>query len=104
MRFAPLLTLALFPSVAHAEQPAVAPQPRPVVFAAVESSLTTGGNRIRQFAFDANPATYFESEKNAAKDDHLTLRFDAPVAFTGAVIHVGRPNGEHHPGKRVVYE
>src|SRR4051812_16053344 len=93
MRFVPLLALVLFPSVAFAEQPTIAPQPRPVVFAFVESSLATGGNRIRQLAFDDNKDTYFASEKNAAKDDHLTLRFEQPVAVKLVGVLTGRPDG-----------
>ena len=61
-----LLALALtFITTTAAE---TAPAPRPIAKPAtvfVESSLATGTNHIRQFAFDGNADTYFASEKNA---------------------------------------
>jgi len=56
----------------------------------VESSLATGGGHIRQFAFDGNPDTAFQSEKNATAKDHLTLTFDAPVAVTCLQVTTGQ--------------
>jgi hypothetical protein len=73
----------------------VAPSPRPVVFASVESSLATGGNRIRQYAFDGNRDTSFTSEKKAAKDDHFTLRFEHPVLLNSASVIAGYLRTEH---------
>jgi hypothetical protein len=73
-----------------------APQPRVVsrpVAAVVESSLATGNNQIRQFAFDGDPDTFFASEKNAGKDDQLTLRFDEPVKVKSVRVATGRPKG-----------
>jgi hypothetical protein len=72
----------------------LAPPPRPVEAAVVESSLPTAGSRIRQFAFDANPATYFASDTNPTAADHLTLTFDHPVALKSATVLTGRPNGD----------
>ena len=61
--------------------------------AVVESSLATGNNQIRQFAFDGDPDTFFASEKNATKDDHFTLVFDAPVNVKSVRVTTGRPKG-----------
>jgi hypothetical protein len=71
-----------------------APPPRHVEYAVVESSLPTAGGRIRQFAFDADPATYFASDRNPTKADHLTLTFDHPVALRSVAVLTGRPGGE----------
>lgn len=79
-----------------ADPVSVAPAPRPVartVAAVVESSLATGNNQIRQFAFDANPDTSFVSEKNAGKADHFTMTFDAPVSVKSVRVETGRPKG-----------
>ena len=79
-----------------ADPVAIAPAPRLVVkkvAAVVESSLATGNNQIRQFAFDGNPDTYFASEKNAAKTDHLIVVFDAPVNVKSVRVLTGRPKG-----------
>src|SRR3954468_15485017 len=73
-----------------------APRPRLVArpaTAVVESSLATGNNQIRQFAFDGNPDTYFASEKNATKADHFTLTFDTPAAVKAVRVVTGRPKG-----------
>ncbi|AMV26308.1 basic secretory protein [Gemmata sp. SH-PL17] len=83
-----LLTLPTFAA------PVPAPAPRPVVQAAIESSLPTAGGRIRQFAFDADPATYFASDRNPTKTDHLTLTFDRPVTLKSVAVVTGRPNGD----------
>lgn len=91
-----LLTLAvgtLTCASAPAQSPAVAPLPRSVTAAVIESSLPTDGGRIRQFAFDADPATYFASERNPGKSDHLTLTFDHPVSLKAVAVVSGRPNG-----------
>jgi len=73
-----------------------APPPRAAArpaTAVVESSLATGNNQIRQFAFDGDADTYFASEKNAGKDDHLTLIFDEPVKAKAVRVTTGRPKG-----------
>jgi hypothetical protein len=70
-----------------------APPPRLVVRAVVESSLPTAGRHIRQSAFDGDPATYFASEGNAKKGDHLTLTFDEPVCLLSVAVVTGRANG-----------
>lgn len=81
---------SLAPVAFAAPGPRVAGRP---ATATVESSLATGGERIRQFAFDGDPATYFASEKNATKDDHFTLTFDAPAAVKTVSVVTGRPAG-----------
>jgi hypothetical protein len=61
--------------------------------AVVESSLATGGDHIRQFAFDGDPDTFFASAKNATKRDHFTLTFDAAATVKSVRVLTGRPNG-----------
>lgn len=102
MRALPLLLL-LTSTAAAADRP-VAPPPRLVEQAVIESSLATGdrGARIRQFAFDANPATYFASDKNATKADHLTLTFDGPVSLKFIRVVSGKPNGDEKLAAGVV--
>ncbi|MCE9562549.1 MAG: discoidin domain-containing protein [Planctomycetes bacterium] len=85
---------SLLCSFSAANAPAVAPAPRPIEFAVIESSCSTEGSHIRQFAFDANPNTYFASERNAAKSDHLTLTFDQPVSLKTVSVLTGTPNNE----------
>ena len=90
-----LLLLALLASPCLAADSA--PPPRPVARAAsavVESSLTTGSNQIRQFAFDGDPDTFFASEKNATKTDHFTLTFDTPANVKTIRVITGRPKGD----------
>jgi hypothetical protein len=93
MRLA-LFALAFFASPCFGAERAPAPRPvsRPAT-AVVESSLATGGNHIRQFAFDGDPDTYFASEKNATKDDHFTLTFDTPAAVKAIRVTTGLPKG-----------
>jgi len=74
----------------------------PEIAAVVESSLATSGARIRQFAFDADPTTYFASEKNPTQADHFTLTFDAPVEIRSFAVLGGRPNGDDAPTDAVV--
>ncbi len=84
--------LLLFTGVSTAALAAdPAPGPRPVVRAVIESSLPTAKGNIRQFAFDANPDTYFESARNATQDDHLTLTFDEPIQPRTVAVALGRP-------------
>ena len=68
--------------------------PEPPVPAVGTSSLTTGGDRIRQFAFDGKPDTAFASDKPATKDDHFTLTFEKPVTVKSVTVTTGRPKGE----------
>ena len=68
--------------------------PTKAVPAVAESSLKTAGGNIRQFAFDADPDTFFASDGNPTKDDHFTLRFDEPVAVKAVAVTTGRPKGD----------
>jgi hypothetical protein len=76
-----------------AAEPAPAPRAAVPVTAVVESSLPTGGDHIRQFAFDSNPDTCFASAKNAAKGDYFTLTFDKPVSLKSVRATTGKPKG-----------
>src|SRR5262249_3130713 len=71
---------------------ALSQQPVLPVSAAVETTLKTSGGQIRQFAFDGDENTYFESTGNAGWNDHFTLVFDAPVAVQSLVVIAGRPD------------
>lgn len=93
MRPLPPLAVLFLASLPVAAAPDVAPPPRPVELAVIESSLPTAGGRIRQFAFDADPVTAFASDRNPTKADHLTLTFDHPVAVTAVIVLTGRPDG-----------
>lgn len=86
------LLLSVIPSFAAETAPAPRPVARPAT-AFVESSLATGTNRIRQFAFDGDADTYFASEKNATRADHFTLTFDAPANVKSVRVVTGRPKG-----------
>lgn len=91
MRIAACVGVAVLAGVAVA-QPA-APEPRRVVRAVAESSLTTAGGNIRQFAFDGDPKTHFASAGKAKAGDHFTLTFDAPVELRSASVSTGRADG-----------
>jgi hypothetical protein len=65
----------------------------PVVEVRVESSLPTDDRQIRQYAFDGDPETSFVSARNAAAEDHFTLRFDRPVRVKSVAVTSGRPDG-----------
>src|SRR5262245_57356195 len=86
MRPAPLLLAAL--ALGHPARAAEPPVP-----AAAASTLATGGDHVRQCAFDGDPATYFASAGNATQADHFTLTFDAPVAVRAVRVTTGRPEG-----------
>jgi hypothetical protein len=84
----PFVTLLLAGPLVAAE-----PKSQPVA-AVVETTLATGGDNIRQFAFDGDPNTCFASEKNPGKDDHFTLVFDAPVLVKSIAVVTGKPDGK----------
>ena len=71
--------------------PVLAAEP---VAATVESSLASAGGRIRQFAFDADPSTYFVSDTKPKKGDRFTLTFDKPVEIQSLTILADRPKGD----------
>jgi hypothetical protein len=69
------------------------PSPAEPLAATIETTLTTDGEQIRQFAFDGDPKTFFASAKNAGRADHFTLVFDKPAAVTSLTVSTGRADG-----------
>jgi hypothetical protein len=63
------------------------------VACSAESSLPTREGRIRQFAFDGDAATAFESDRPAGEHDQFSLVLDGPVPITSLSIRTGRPDG-----------
>jgi hypothetical protein len=61
----------------------------------VETTLATADDQIRQFAFDGDETTYFESSTNPGKADHFTLILETPVAARSIAAATGRPDGTH---------
>lgn len=66
----------------------------PAVAATIETTLSTGGDHIRQFAFDGDAGTWFASAKNPTKQDHFTLVFDKPVAVKSLSVALADPKGD----------
>ena len=64
------------------------------VRATATSTLATDYDHIREFAFDGDSKTYFESEKNPTASDSFTLTFDKPVAVKSIAVATGEPGGE----------
>src|ERR1700722_11403379 len=106
MRQIVLLFFASLSLVAYgADKLPVAPPPRVAakkVTATVVSTLKTGQSQIRQFALDDDPNTYFESEKNASKNDHFTLQLDATVTVASIEVLTGKPDGSNALEKGVM--
>jgi hypothetical protein len=71
-----------------------APEEKPSIAATIETTLTTGGDHIRQFAFDGDDKTYFASEKNGTAKDHFTLVLDKPAAVHSVRVITGRLGGD----------
>ncbi len=86
-----LLTSFFVVAVALGDPPARPPDGH--VTATVETTLTTGDDHIRQFAFDGDESTCFVSKQNPGKSDHFTLVFDEPVAVKSVAVVTGRPDG-----------
>lgn len=63
------------------------------VAVSIDTSLETASAQIRQFAFDADKATFFASQKIPGSSDHFTLVFDKPVAARSVAVATGRPDG-----------
>ena len=65
-RLLPAILLACAPAIADD-----APKPKPgdSVAASVESTMATASDKIRQFAFDGDDATYFASKDNPGEKD-----------------------------------
>jgi hypothetical protein len=68
--------------------------PKPIA-AAAKSSLKSAQGKIRQFAFDKDPESYFASSEKPGKDDNFTLQFDEPVALKSIKVLTGTPKGEN---------
>ncbi|CAN5439473.1 hypothetical protein BH11PLA2_BH11PLA2_24200 [soil metagenome] len=66
------------------------------VFVTANSTMTTGGGQIREFAFDGDEKTFFKSAINPAKDDTFTLTFDTPVTVKAVKALTGQANQDHH--------
>ena len=60
------------------------------VMARVESNAPTALPRIRQHAFDGDPATDFASSRNAQVGDQLTLWFEKPIKTHKIEVATGR--------------
>jgi hypothetical protein len=73
--------------------PGLARQATPPVAARIETTLATGGDQIRQFAFDGDPNTCFASAGAVMDGDHFTLVFDRPVAVRSVAVVTGRADG-----------
>lgn len=83
-----------FQSVQAQSAPPAKAQAKPNLSIAIESSLPTAGSKIRQYAFDADTATYFASESPPKKDDHFTLVVSQQIELKNISVLTGRPNGE----------
>lgn len=62
--------------------------------AAIETTLATDADQVRQFAFDGDDATWFLSSDKPDGDDYFTLAFDQPVAVTSIAVTTGTPEGD----------
>ena len=83
-----LLALAVVGMQVGAEPPRRGP-----VAAAVETTLATRGDQIRQLAFDGDWASSFGSARPPGPDDHFTLVLDQPVMLHWAAATTGEPDG-----------
>jgi hypothetical protein len=92
MRRAPGIAFLVAVLIAAAPARSAAGEPKPVR-ATVETTLATGGGNIRQFAFDGNADTWFESDKSPGKDDSLALTFDTAVTVKSVEVTTGKADG-----------
>ncbi len=83
-----LLALAGLAARTGAESPRRGP-----VTAAVETTLATRGDQIRQCAFDGDWASAFASADPPGPEDHFTLVLDQPVTLHWVAATTGGPNG-----------
>jgi hypothetical protein len=74
-----------------------APKPTPVE-ATVESTLATDSDKIRQFAFDGDDATYFASKDRPSLDDSFTLVLGAPALVKSVAVRTGKADGSEALG------
>ncbi len=63
------------------------------VTAVVVTSLETEARQIRQFAFDGDETTFFESAGAATPADDFTLVFDRAVTGKSLSVTTGKPDG-----------
>jgi hypothetical protein len=68
----------------------------------LSTTLPTQGSHIRQFAFDGDADTFFESARDAAHDDHFTLVFEKPVLVKSITAQTGEPQGSNALEKGVL--
>jgi len=61
--------------------------------AKVESTLKSRRDHIKQCVLDGDAASYFASADNASKADHLTVKWDRPVALKSLEVLTGKPDG-----------
>ncbi len=83
-----LLILALVAALA-----AAAPRRGEPVAVAVETTLATCDEQIRQLAFDGDWSSFFASKDPPDPDDHFTLVLDRPVSLKWVAAATGRPDG-----------
>src|SRR5258705_7272467 len=88
-----VITLLVSPLLLIGGRSSGAEPPEPLVAASVETSFATGGEQIRQFAFDGDPATFFASEKSPAAEDHFTLVLEKPAVLKSVSVTTGRSDG-----------
>ena len=72
---------------------APAAKPGRSVAAAVESTLPTESDKVRQFAFDGDEETYYASENPPGPKDMFTLTLAAPVTVKSVSVRTGKPDG-----------
>jgi hypothetical protein len=91
LRFAIAIGLLGSTVLTAAAQPKAPP---PAVSATIETTWSTEGKNIRQFAFDGDADSYFASREEAGLSDHFTLTFDKPVTVRSITVTTGKPDGD----------
>lgn len=61
--------------------------------AAIESTMATHGDEVRQLAYDGDETTFFASEKAPTADDHFTIVLDRPVTLKSVSARTGKMDG-----------
>ena len=59
----------------------------------IETSLSTSGRQIRQFAFDGDASTFFASAEQPEGSDHFTLILDRADALEVDPVFTAGPTG-----------
>src|SRR5690242_17242287 len=91
MRFVVAVLLAASPVFGLSAQ--TTKPPVRSVAATIETTLPTAGAEIRQFAFDGDQQSFFESAQNPSSADHFTLVLDEAVSLKTVAVATGRPDG-----------